>query len=144
MDPDKRSATVPYSAKPLHMRGDDRKATGHTRVWVPPEGSLNLDLLLGPLRPKWLGGFSMPEQSLTPQLRFMRARIAAHAQHAQGKTNTGPARAAFEQKFLDEVDPERRLSEAERRKRASHARKLHFQRLAFASVKARAKKTSQG
>lgn len=74
----------------------------------------------------------------------MRARMAAHAQHAQGKTNTGPAREAFNKRFLDEVDPDRKLPEPERLKRAEHARKLHFQRLAFKSAKARARKAVEG
>ena len=81
--------------------------------------------------------------SLSPELRVMRARMAAHAQHSQGKTNTGPARKAFNQKFLDEVDPERMLPEAERLRRAEHARKLHFQRLAYKSAKARARAASK-
>lgn len=47
------------------------------------------------------------------------------------------ARAAFERRFLDEVDPTRSLSEQERNRRASHARKAYFTRLALASAKAR-------
>jgi CHAD domain-containing protein len=57
-------------------------------------------------------------------------RMGAHAVHARGLTNTGPAIAAMTEKFYDEVDPERVLSEDERTKRAAHARSLHMSRLA--------------
>jgi hypothetical protein len=66
--------------------------------------------------------------------------MAAHAQHAQGKTNTGPAREAFNKRFLDEVDPDRTLPETERLRRAEHARSRYFTELAFKSSKARAAK----
>jgi hypothetical protein len=79
-------------------------------------------------------------QSLTPEQRVLRARGAAHSQHAQGKTNTQPARDAFLERFLDEVDPDRALPESERARRADHARKASMTRLAFASSKARARK----
>lgn len=46
-------------------------------------------------------------------------------------------RAAFEQRFLDEVDPGRTLPEGERLRRAEHARKAYFTRLAYLSAKAR-------
>ena len=51
-----------------------------------------------------------------------------------------PARAAFLNKFEDQVDPDRVLPEAERLRRAESARKAHFARLALASARARAKK----
>jgi hypothetical protein len=70
----------------------------------------------------------------------LRARLAAHSLHAQGKTNTKPAREAFEQRFLDEVDPDRTLPEAERLKRAEHAKSRYFTELAFKSSKARRKR----
>jgi hypothetical protein len=75
--------------------------------------------------------------SLNPDQRRLRSRVAAHAQHAQGKTNTGPAQAAFLQRFLDQVDPDRVLSEEEREKRAAHARKQYFSQLALKSSVAR-------
>lgn len=74
---------------------------------------------------------------LTPEQRSLRSRIAAQSRHAQGRTNTGPARAAFEQTFLDQVDPDRVLPEPERLRRAEAARSAHFSRLALASSKAR-------
>jgi hypothetical protein len=49
--------------------------------------------------------------------------------HAQGKTNTGPARAAMEAKFYDQVDPERRLDEAERERRVRHAKSAYYRQL---------------
>lgn len=81
---------------------------------------------------------------LTPSERTLRARLAAHALHAQGGTNTDAARAAFEAKFLDEVDPDRTLDPATRAKRAEHARKAHFQRLALKSATARRKARGGG
>jgi hypothetical protein len=47
------------------------------------------------------------------------------------------ARAGLERKFVDEVDPDRTLPEAERNRRAECARKAYYQRLALASAKAR-------
>lgn len=75
---------------------------------------------------------------MNPGERTLRARLAAHSLHAQGGTNTEPARKAFEQRFYDEVDPDRDLPEAEREKRAAHARSAYFTRLALKSAQARA------
>ena len=71
--------------------------------------------------------------------RSIRGRIGAHSLHAQGGTNTVPARRAFNAKFLHEVDPDGVLSEAERDKRAQSARKAHFAKLALKSSQARRK-----
>jgi hypothetical protein len=49
-------------------------------------------------------------------------------------------RAGLEKRFLDEVDPDQVLPEAERERRAAVARRLYYQRLALASAKARARK----
>lgn len=76
---------------------------------------------------------------LTPAERSLRAKLAAHAAHAQGKTNTAPARAAFLDRFDHEVDPEGVLPPAERARRAEHARKAYFTRLALKSAQARRK-----
>jgi hypothetical protein len=59
--------------------------------------------------------------------------------HAQGRTNTAPARAAFDAKFVDQVDPERTLPIAERQRRVTAARRAYFARLALASSRARSK-----
>lgn len=78
-------------------------------------------------------------QPLTPEQRSLRARLAAHAMHAQhdSRATSAKARAAFAKSFLDQVDPDRILPEAERLRRAESARSAHFSRLAFASSKAR-------
>jgi hypothetical protein len=75
--------------------------------------------------------------ALTPAQRTLRARIGAETMHAQGKTNTGPARRAFHDRFEREVDPDGILSPEERAKRADHARRAHMSRLALASARAR-------
>lgn len=77
---------------------------------------------------------------MTPQERTLRAQLAAHTLHAHVEdpaAHTRPAREAFERRFLDEVDPDRVLSETERQRRAAHARAAYFKRLALAGVKAR-------
>jgi len=75
--------------------------------------------------------------ALTPEERSLRARIAAHAQHAQGATNTAPARAGFRAKFEKEVDPDGVLDPDERARRAEHAFKAHMARLSLAASKKR-------
>ena len=76
---------------------------------------------------------------LTPQERSLRARIAAHSLHASHNSTetTANARAAFLACFEQQVDPEHQLPESERKRRARHARKAYFTRLALASAKAR-------
>jgi hypothetical protein len=64
-----------------------------------------------------------------------------HAKHDSKKT-TARGRAAFMAKFLDEVDPNRELPEAERLRRAEHAKSAYFTRLALLSARARRKKAS--
>ena len=80
----------------------------------------------------------MPEP-LTPSERSQRARLAAHVLHSRydSKALTQPAREAMDNRFLDEVDPDRILPEAERKRRADHARKAYFTRLALKSAAAR-------
>jgi len=75
----------------------------------------------------------------TPSERSQQARVAAHVLHSRydSKDLTQPARDKFNQRFLDEVDPERKLPEAERQRRADHARKAYFTALALKSAKAR-------
>lgn len=83
----------------------------------------------------------MSASALTPAERSLRARIAAHSLHAtvDAQEHTAPARKAFLDRFEREVDPDGILPEAERRRRAGHARKAHFTRLALASSRARKK-----
>lgn len=80
----------------------------------------------------------------TPQERTLRARLAAQTLHSRvdSKEHTEPARAAFLAGFEDEVDPDRTLPEAERKRRAESARKAHFTRLALKSAQARRKAKS--
>ena len=75
--------------------------------------------------------------------RVLRARMAAHLLHAHVKDpakHTEPARTAFLLRFEREVDPDGVLEPVERAKRAEHAKKAYFLRLALASRKARAAK----
>jgi hypothetical protein len=79
--------------------------------------------------------------------RVLRARIAAHVLHAQisdEAEHTAPARAAFLSRFEREVDPEGLLDPHERARRAEHAKKAYFLKLALASRKARAKRRAGG
>lgn len=68
---------------------------------------------------------------LSHEERVLRARMAAHSMHAQGKTNTGPATKAAMERFEREVDPDGVLPEAERRKRAKHAKSRYYTELAL-------------
>ncbi|MDC8980512.1 hypothetical protein PR370_01875 [Mycobacterium marinum] len=75
----------------------------------------------------------MPE--LTPELRRLRARIAAHESWARTPdrpARTAKARRALEEKFLAEAggDPVR----------AEHLRKAHFARMALKSAQSRRRK----
>jgi hypothetical protein len=79
----------------------------------------------------------------SPERRSLISSIGAHSLHSQGKTNTQPARDEFMARFEREVDPDGLLYPAERARRAEHARKAYFARLALASVKARAKKAAK-
>ena len=75
--------------------------------------------------------------------RVLRARMAAHLLHAQisdPTEHTAPARAAFLSRFEREVDPDGILDPQERARRAEHAKKAYFIKLALASRKARAAK----
>ena len=74
-----------------------------------------------------------------PEEMSRRGRIGAHRLHAlyDSKELTKPARAAFLARFEREVDPTGKLPEEERRRRAEHARKAHFSRLARLSANAR-------
>jgi hypothetical protein len=82
---------------------------------------------------------------LSPQEIALRGRIGAYALHARHdpRVTTQKARETFLNRFLDEVDPDRSLPEAERLRRAEYARKAYFSRLAFASARKRAKNTKR-
>lgn len=77
---------------------------------------------------------------LTPTERSLRGAIGAHVSWSQTEdrtARTANGRRAFEQRFEDEVDPERKLPPAERAKRAESARRAYYQRLALKSAKSR-------
>ena len=78
--------------------------------------------------------------ALTHEQAVAAGRLGAHRLHASGKTNTAPARRAFDKRFEDEVDPDRVLAPDVRAKRAEHARKAHFIEMAAKSAKARRKR----
>lgn len=71
---------------------------------------------------------------LTASQRTQRARIAASVRWSKqdGSEGTQAARSAFMARFEREVDPDGVLDPATRAKRAEHARRAHFQRMAFA------------
>jgi hypothetical protein len=76
---------------------------------------------------------SAPKQRrFDPRDMSLRGRIGAYALHARHdpRETTRPARAAFLARFEAEVDPEGRLPEAERRRRAHFAMRAHMARLA--------------
>jgi hypothetical protein len=82
----------------------------------------------------------------TPQTRSLKSlsgRIGAYAMHAKhdARETTKAGRIAFARKFFDEVDPDRKLPEAERYRRATAAKKAYFARLALMSAKARRRPT---
>lgn len=75
--------------------------------------------------------------SLTPQQRKLRARAAAHALHAQGRTSTKAGTAAFLARFERQVDPDGLLTPEERARRADHARRAYMASLALKASRAR-------
>jgi hypothetical protein len=78
--------------------------------------------------------------SLTPAERSQRARIAAHTRWAREPDRlraTQPGRDAAFAKLLDEVDPDRVLSEPERLKLARNAQQAQLARIRLAALKAR-------
>lgn len=73
--------------------------------------------------------------------RIQLARIAARTRWAHTDdpaAHTAAARAAFLDRFEREVDPDGTLLPHERARRAEHARKAYFQRLALRSARSRA------
>ena len=81
----------------------------------------------------------MSANHLTPAERSLWARAAAYRLHSlyDSKELTANARAAFQDRFAREVDPEGILPEVERHRRAECARKAYYSALAAKSAKAR-------
>jgi hypothetical protein len=82
--------------------------------------------------------------------RALIARLGAHALHSKydSRRITAPARAAFLSRFERQVLEDARqrgeeLPDAELARRAQHARKAYFTRLALASAKARRERKSR-
>jgi len=83
---------------------------------------------------------------LSAEQRVLRARLAAYASHANcadPQERTARAREAFNQRFEDEVDPDRILDPADRARRAEHARRAYFTRLALKASRARQRKAAE-
>lgn len=78
--------------------------------------------------------------SLSPAERVLRSRAGAYKQHSLGRTNTGPARAAYDARWAKLVDPDGVLDEAERERRAFYAKKAHYTDMAYRSARARSGK----
>ena len=78
----------------------------------------------------------------SPSDRSQIARMGAYAQHKQYdvKETTRAANSGFKAKFLREADPEGKLPEIERERRAEAAFKEHMTRLAYRSAQARRKR----
>jgi hypothetical protein len=84
----------------------------------------------------------------TKKHRSIAASIAVHESWARTEdptARTAHARAKSPgqlEYFERKVDPDGTMPEAERRRRAEHLRKAHFQRMALASARARRRKAS--
>jgi hypothetical protein len=79
----------------------------------------------------------------TPSQRSQQARRAAHSSWARTPdptARTAPARQRFLSRFEREVDPEGKLPVVERLRRADHARRAYFAKLALQSSKTRSQK----
>jgi hypothetical protein len=76
---------------------------------------------------------------MSDSIYTLRARVGAHTLHSKydSRELTAKARTRFFERFLNEVDPERKLPEPERLRRAEHALRAHMTRLAMASAQAR-------
>lgn len=82
---------------------------------------------------------SLPMAEPSRAERALRGRIGAYRLHAthDSRETSRAGRLAFLASFERAVDPDGVLSEAERARRAAHARSAHFARLAYLSARAR-------
>ncbi len=84
---------------------------------------------------------------MTPEERSLRARIAAHESWAHTpdpSARTAAARSKFMDRFEREVDPDGVLKPEERARRAEHARRAYFCRLALKSARTRRRRANGG
>ncbi len=88
----------------------------------------------------------MSAGELTPAERSLRARAAAYRLHSvyDSRQLTANARAAFQDRFTRQVDPDGILPEAERQRRAESARKAYYAALAAKSARGRRQRASKG
>lgn len=86
-------------------------------------------------------GETQPASDRRP--RSLRHSRSAHILHSRydSRALTAAARAAFDQRFRDHVDPDGVLPEKERERRAKHLRTAYFQGLALKSAQARRART---
>ena len=77
--------------------------------------------------------------ALSPSRAALIGRIGGltTSSRTDGRERTQPARDAFQNRFLDEVDPEHTLPENERQRRAEALRRAYFARLAMLSAESR-------
>ena len=78
---------------------------------------------------------------LDPERAALLGRIGAHAAHSRHDSTemTAKARETFLSRFEREVDPDGVLTPEERRRRAEHAKRAYFSRLALRSAEVRRK-----
>jgi hypothetical protein len=83
---------------------------------------------------------------MTPEQMSLRGRIGAHALHARydSRELTANARKRFLDRFEREVDPDLELPPRERARRAEHARKAYFTKLALRSAQVRRARKNAG
>ncbi len=76
---------------------------------------------------------------MTPAERRLRAQLGAYTLHAthNPQETTAKGRAAFLARFERQVDPEGKLPEGERKRRAESARKAHMTRLSLLAAQKR-------
>jgi hypothetical protein len=88
----------------------------------------------------------MSAREPTPAERSLWARAAAYRLHSlyDSRELTANARAAFQDRFAQQVDPDRILPEEERQRRAECARRAYFAALAAKSVRARRGRRTKG
>lgn len=77
------------------------------------------------------------------QVELNRSAALTRVAREGGRAVSAPARAAFMETFIEQVDPDRELPEDERDKRAAAARKAYFAKLAARSAKARRNRREQ-
>ena len=83
----------------------------------------------------------MPEFDSREMARRGRIGALVTLSRHDARELTAPARAAFRERFVDEVDRERILDPDERARRAESARRAFYVRLARASVRARSRRS---